>query len=110
MRAKEFIKEAQFKKSLRQDMIDKGYTFLGQGQEQDAYLEPKTGLVLKIFGTGKESTASKYTKGQQSFIDFADFCMKNQGNPFLPQFFGWDRFDYGGKYYLQSRVEAMFPF
>jgi hypothetical protein len=110
MRAKEFIKEAQFKKSLRQDMIDKGYKFLGQGQEQDAYLEPKTGLVLKIFGTGKDSTASKYTKGQQSFIDFADFCMKNQGNPFLPQFFGWERFEYAGKYYLQIRVERMFPF
>lgn len=107
MRAYEFIKEAGFAGGIKDVLLSKGYKFLGAGQDQDAYLEPGTGMVLKIFGTGKQSS-DRFTKGQQSFIDFANFCMANPNNQFLPYFDGWERFEFNGDYYLQIRVERMF--
>jgi hypothetical protein len=86
-------------------MLKKGYKYLGKGVDQSAYLEPKTGKVLKIFGTqeGKEG----YSKDQLMFKAFANYCEKNKSNEFLPKFDGWEGFEYGGKKFLQIRMEKL---
>ncbi len=101
------MQEAKMDPGIRKALEQKGYKFLGKGQDQDAYLAPD-GTILKIFGTDFDSRNNRYSEGQQSFIDFANFCMKNQNNPFLPQFGGWERFEFKGKHYLQIRCERMF--
>lgn len=94
---------------LRKD----GYKFLGAGVDQQAWLEPGTGLVLKIFGADDNmiQTPGKFipSDSQKSFISFADYCMKHPNNPFLPQFFGWETFEFDGRGYLQIRTERLFP-
>jgi hypothetical protein len=101
---KQSIDEAQISKNIQPILVKKGYTFLGKGQDQDAYLAPD-GTVLKIFGYGP---GGKLSQGQQSFKDFADYCMAKPNNPFLPQFGGWEPFDFEGKRYLQINCERMF--
>ena len=98
------IDEAQISKNIQPILVKKGYAFLGKGQDQDAYLAPD-GTVLKIFGYGP---GGKLSQGQQSFKDFADYCMAKPNNPFLPQFGGWEPFDFEGKRYLQIKSERMF--
>ena len=101
---KQSIDEAQISKNIQPILVKKGYAFLGKGQDQDAYLAPD-GTVLKIFGYGP---GGKLSQGQQSFKDFADYCMAKPNNPFLPQFGGWEPFDFEGKRYLQIKSERMF--
>jgi hypothetical protein len=89
----------------------KGYQELGSGLDQTAFLEPNTGLVLKIFGT-QQSTHSDtgqpiFSRDQQMFFKFANFCMQQQDNPFLPKFFGFESFIYDNKTYLQIRQERL---
>jgi hypothetical protein len=105
MRANEFLNEALMDSGIRKVMTKKGYKFLGHGQDQDAYRAPD-GTILKIFGY--ESGSHGYSFGQQSFIDFAQYCMKNEGNPFLPQFGGWSKFEFNGNTYLQIKCERLF--
>lgn len=86
-----------------------GYKKLGKGQDQIAFLEPSTGMVLKIFGSSI-SGETGFTKPQMSFKVFADYCQANSDNPFLPQFYGWETFKFKGKTYLQIRMERLFQF
>tara|TARA_R110000868_G_scaffold324078_1_gene584993 strand:+ start:208 stop:921 length:714 start_codon:yes stop_codon:yes gene_type:complete len=90
-------------------LIADGYKFLGAGAEQAAFLEPRTGLVLKIFGnrTGYHGM----TGNQELFKKWANFCMLpgNKDNPFLPMFYGWTKFQYQNRTYLQIRCERLFP-
>ena len=90
---------------IRKALEKKGYKFLGRGVDQTAYLEPGTGYILKIFGTqgGKD-----FSRDQKMFFKFAKFCMKNQDNPFLPRFYGYESFEFKGKTYLQIRTEQLF--
>lgn len=89
-------------------LTKKGYKVLGRGQDQIAYLEPGTKMVLKIFGTNKNSNMRDYTPAQRTFKEFADFCQKNPKNVFLPHFSGWETFEYEDQMYLQIRCERLF--
>jgi hypothetical protein len=104
MKIAELLNEAQMHSGIKQEMVRQGYKFLGHGQDQDAYLAPD-GTILKIFGYDEYSS-----KGQQSFIDFANYCMANPNNPFLPQFGGWEKFEFNGQQYLQIKCERLFDF
>lgn len=84
----------------------KGYQFLGAGVDQEAYIEPSTGYVLKIFGTQEGS--KNFTRDQKMFFKWAKFCMKHQDNPFLPRFYGYESFKFKGDMYLQIRTEQLF--
>jgi hypothetical protein len=110
MRAKEFLVESDdIPLVLINLMKRKGYTQLGEpGADAAAFLEPGTGLVLKIFGTRDGSEVM--THDQMIFKEFADYCMANPNNPFLPQFFGWETFHFDGNTYLQIRMERLFEF
>jgi len=110
MKAIEFINEAMIDRGIGNHLRDKGYKKIGSGADQSAWLEPNTGLILKIFGTAEWSTAGELTKAQRAFKKFADYCMANQNNPFLPQFLGWEKFEYKGSNYLQIRCERLFEF
>lgn len=99
------IIEAKMDPGIKKILASKGYKFLGKGQDQDAYLAPD-GTILKIFGYERGSDG--FTRGQQSFIDFADYCMKNPNNKFLPQFYGWKTFVFNGNQYLQIKSERLF--
>ena len=98
MRATEFITEESIAGTLR----SKGYKKLGSGAEAEAWLAPD-GTVLKLIPT----------TGKNSFITFANYCMANPNNPFLPQFGGWQRFKLprnmnGHTEGLQIRTERLF--
>ena len=107
MKINEILTEAKMDPEIKKILTQKGYKFLGRGQDQDAYLAPD-GTILKIFGYERGSQG--FSEGQQSFIDFANFCMKNSNNPFLPQFGGWNQFEFKGQKYLQIKCERLFDF
>jgi len=106
MRAHEFITESTRPPPIEKAMREKGYTYLGSGVEQTAYLAPD-GTVLKLFPSNWDN---KLSKGQLSFIEFANYCQAHPDNPFLPQFGGWAKFKYDDTLYLQIRSERLFPF
>ena len=112
MKVQELLEATAIPYDIKQSLLNKGYKYLGQGVDQHAYLEPKTGMVLKIFGADNSRRAKidsgSYTKPQKAFIVFADYCRKNKNNPFLPHFDGWESFEFDGKRYLQIRCERLF--
>tara|TARA_R110000868_G_scaffold159061_5_gene387533 strand:+ start:3597 stop:4226 length:630 start_codon:yes stop_codon:yes gene_type:complete len=94
---------------IKKELQKKGYKWLGSGAAQDAFLEPKSGYVLKIFSG---------SMGNKSInIKYIDFCLANQNNQFLPTFTGWSRFKWPTepdqrmyqKEFLQIRMERLFP-
>ena len=143
MRANQFLAESSIDPGIVQALRSKGYKPLGsKGADQQAFLEPGSGLVLKIFGTEGDSSSSsrsnswadtydgdsgsgtyeaaparakealpiQLTFAQETFKTFADFCMANKANPFLPKFFGWETFIFNGRQYIQIRMERLFEF
>lgn len=110
MKFKEFLKEwSNTPAGIRPYLEKKGYKFLGKGVDQSAYLEPKTGKILKIFGTQSYSNNNKngYTADHLMFKTFATYCEKHKDNPFLPKFDGWEGFEFEGKKFLQIRMEKL---
>lgn len=110
MRAKE-ITESNVASGVVKILQRKGYKLLGKGADQVAFLEPKTGLILKIFGTshsGEDTT--ELTPAQKTFKAFSDYCIAHPNNPFLPQFSGWEKFVFDDFVYLQIRMERLFEF
>lgn len=118
MKSNEFISEEQLDEfsdtdpGIREFLTKKGYKFLGLGVDQSAYLEPGTGLVLKIFGTqdGYGATKNgkpKFTVEQKMFFIWAEYCMRHQNNPFLPKFYGFESFMFRNQPYLQIRQEKL---
>jgi hypothetical protein len=91
---------------VRKELTSKGYKYLGSGIDKQAFLEPGTGQILVIFGYGKWSKG-KFSPDQLTFVDWAKYCQKNQSNPHLPRFSGWESFDYQGQRYLQIRMEPL---
>jgi len=106
MRAAEVITKSARPPPINVAMRDKGYTYLDSGVEQTAYLAPD-GTILKLFPSNWDN---KLSKGQNSFIEFANYCQSRSNNPFLPQFGGWSKFNYDGTVYLQIKSERLFPF
>ena len=92
---------------------DKGYELLGQGVDQTAFLEPGTGLVLKIFGTQDEARAPSrggkptFSKDHMMFFRWATYCNNHKSNTYLPKFSGFESFYWNGQVYLQIRQEYM---
>lgn len=101
------LDEAKMHPEIKVILKNKGYKYLGRGQDQDVYITPD-GSILKIFGY--EPRASGFSRGQRSFIDFANFCQQNSENPFLPQFGGWETFKFEDQLYLQIKCERLFEF
>lgn len=110
MRANEFLDEENLEEFSRTDkgiksaLEAKGYQYLGKGVDQTAYLEPNTGLVLKIFGTqGKKD----FSPDQKMFFAWYNYCEQNKDNPLLPRFYGHDSFMWNDNRYLMIRTEPL---
>jgi hypothetical protein len=93
---------------------DKGYVSIGQGVDQTAFLEPGTGLVLKIFGTQDTARAPDdknpnptFSKDQMMFFRWAKYCNNHRSNPYLPKFSGFESFYWNGHVYIQMRQEHL---
>jgi hypothetical protein len=108
MLTKEIIREATIDPDIKDILFGKGYKLLGDGADQQAWLAPD-GTVLKIFGYGT-TYKGQLSIGQQSFIDYANYCKQNPNNPFLLQILGYKKFRFKNKTYLQIRTERLFPF
>jgi len=93
-------------KKVERILKTKGYKKLGAGVDQTAYLEPSTGLVLKVFGT---QGGKSFSPDHRMFFAWAKYCMKNSKNPFLPKFGGYESFVLDGDRYLQIRQELLKP-
>lgn len=105
---KSSVKEAQMAPGIKDVLKTKGYKYVGHGQDQDVFIG-SDGWVLKVFGWDRDQKKNGFTRAQQSFIDFANFCKKNAGNEFLPNFSGWTSFKFRDQTYLQIRCERLFP-
>jgi hypothetical protein len=106
MRASDLQEYSRTSNKIDKILTAKGYKKLGAGVDQTAYLEPGTGLVLKVFGTqGGES----FSPDHKMFFAWAKYCMKNSKNPFLPKFSGYESFVLDGDRYLQIRQEVLQP-
>jgi hypothetical protein len=90
---------------IQKTLEKKGYKYIGKGVDQSAYIEPGTGYILKIFGT---QGSKDFSKDHKMFFKWAKFCMRHQDNPFLPRFYGYESFMFGGHRYLQIRTEHLF--
>ena len=90
---------------VRKVLMDKGYKYLGSGIDKQAYLEPGTGQVLIIFGYRKGH--KDFSPDQRMFINWIDYCNANTDNPHLPKFSGFESFQFGGKNYIQARMEPL---
>jgi hypothetical protein len=112
MKITELLNEAYVDPEIDTILQKKGYKFLGKGVDQRVYAEPKTGLVLKIFGTskGKSGSVSELTNAQKSFKTFYDAIQADPNNEFLPNIIGYAPFMFKGKPYLQIRMERLLPF
>ena len=109
MRAIEFIAEANINAGIDQALKQKGYKRIGRGTDQNVYLEPGTGMVMKIFRSNASSEGSdQITPGQRTLKAFADYCHANTDNEFLPNFTGWETFKFNNRIYLQIRMERLF--
>lgn len=96
----------------------KGYTMPpgARGDDAIAFLEPGTGQILKIFGTGSGAdVVKKNVKQQTNFSDaqkmayfWAKYCDMHSGNKFLPKFSGIESFHWGSAVYLQIRQERLY--
>lgn len=110
MRAQEFIVERELDewsstdKGIRSELESKGYQYLGKGVDQTAYLEPDTGLVLKVFGTNGKTG---FSADQKMFFTWHDYCVNNKNNPLLPRFYGHDSFMWQNSRYLMIRSEPL---
>lgn len=96
--------------TLKTVLMKKGYEFLGAGVDQQAYLEPSTGQVLKIFGTNDDTHGSgglELSSSQKMFVYWSDYCKRNKKNPFLPKYSGWAKFEYDEHTFLQIRMEKL---
>ena len=108
MRAKQFVIEwSNTAPGITDVLLSKGYTSLGKGVDQSAFLEPGGKSVLKIFGTQPGIGTLKFTPDQKMFIFWADYCKSHSANPFLPKFAGWETFEFDGDKYLQIRMERL---
>lgn len=125
VRLQEFSRTAP---SIKDYLIKRGYRFLGAGVDQQAYLEPGTGHVLKVFGTQCDNEGGEPTLSddQRMFQTYAGFCKRNTDNPFLPEIYGYETFVFDtpmprGKndtgadryqkcLYLQIRTEMLKPY
>ena len=106
MRISDLQEYSTTSKKVDKILTAKGYKKLGAGVDQTAYLEPGTGLVLKVFGTqGGES----FSPDHKMFFTWAKYCMENSKNPFLPKFGGYESFVLDGDRYLQIRQELLKP-
>ena len=79
---------------------------MGGGIDKQAFLEPRTGQVLVVFGYNKAAQGG-FSGDQMMFVDWAKYCKKNKSNPHLPRFSDWASFDFHGKRYLQIRMEPL---
>lgn len=103
---KQELNEAHIDPDIAKILKKKGYRLLGQGGDVMAFLEPSTGLVLKIFGTDTDTKG--FTRAHQGFFDWVKYCMAHSANPFLPQFSGYESFEFKGQTYLQIRQERLY--
>jgi predicted RNA binding protein YcfA (HicA-like mRNA interferase family) len=90
---------------ISQALAKKGYKYLGGGIDKQAYLEPDTGQVLIVFGYRKGM--KDFSPDQRMFIEWMNYCNKNANNPHLPKFSGFESFQFGGKNYIQARMEPL---
>jgi hypothetical protein len=120
MRANEFLTELSVDTGIVKALKAKGYMApsgipnaeIPKGEDQMVFMEPGTGLILKIFGTNKSRAADAGSNSlsfpQKTFTLFADYCAANPNNKFLPKFSGWETFEFKGKRYLQIRCERLY--
>jgi hypothetical protein len=100
MRAQDFVTEfSDTDPGVKRSLEKRGYRFLGQGVDQMAFAEPGTGHVLKIFGTqcNQKGGTPALSPDQKMFKTYAEFCAKNQDNPYLPRIYGWETFVWKNK-------------
>jgi hypothetical protein len=90
---------------ISQALAKKGYQYLGGGIDKQAYLEPDTGQVLIVFGYRKGH--ENFSPDQRMFIDWINYCNANKDNVHLPRFSGFESFQFGGKNYIQARMEPL---
>ena len=107
MKAIEFTNEmaGSIHRGISNVLADKGYTYLGGGIDKHAYLEPKTGQALIIFGY--RNKYKEFSPDQRMFIDWINYCNKHENNPHLPKFSGFESFEFRGKNYIQARMEYL---
>jgi hypothetical protein len=107
MRAVDFTAEmaGEIHGGIRKALMDKGYKYLGSGIDKQAWLEPGTGQVLIVFGYRKG--VDDFSPDQRMFIDWITYCNQNKNNPQLPRFSGFESFQFGGKNYIQARMEPL---
>lgn len=109
---KQFLNEQSYTpKTLNDYLKSLGYTRLGAGLDQTAWLDPSKNHILKIFGTARKGTeeykSGSHTEDHMMFKMWAEYCNSHRGNKFLPKFYGWEAFEWDDKKFLQIKMEKL---
>jgi hypothetical protein len=92
---------------IRTALKQKGYKYINSGVDKQVWRDPNTDQVLIIFGTGKGIKGWDFTMEQRMFLNWINYCNKNQNNKNLPKFSGVESFKFRGQPYLQARMEPL---
>ena len=107
MQLKHLYEASMFDPNIQKELKRQGYKFLGAGLDQQAWLA-KDGTIIKIFGTSNVKGGT-LSKNHKMFIEWKKFCdtWKNKTH-LVPHHIEYSTFMYGGKTYLQIRMERLF--
>ena len=90
---------------IKEYLRKRGFDLIGQGVDQMAFKSNSNpDWVLKVFSAGK---GGRPNPGHEMFFVWAQFCMANENNPFLPRFAGYEKFEWAGALYLQIWQEKL---
>lgn len=92
---------------IRTALKQKGYKYINSGVDKQVWRDPNTDQVLIIFGTGKGIKGWNFTMEQRMFLNWINYCNKNQKNKHLPKFSGVESFKFRNQPYLQARMEPL---
>ena len=105
MRATEFVSEINapdelsVSEKLQKYFFDRGYRYVGDGQDQIAFKSPR-GTIVKVLGTGD-------TDREQAVRDYVEFFQRNQRNPHFPRIYNAGEFTIDGETYFVYETEYL---
>jgi hypothetical protein len=105
MKAYEFVSEVNAPDELtvgekiQNYFFDKGYRYVGDGQDQMAFKSPR-GTIVKVLGTGNNDR-------EQAVRDYVEFFQRNQRNPHFPRIYNAGEFTIDGETYFVYETEFL---
>jgi hypothetical protein len=91
--------ELTVSEKLQKYFFDRGYSYVGDGQDQMAFKSPR-GTIVKVLGTGNADR-------EQAVRDYVEFFQRNQRNPHFPRIYNAGEFIIDDETYFVYETEYL---